>query len=74
VIKEMGLPPTMPSSRRLSFTWPVILIALGVIFLLEEFVPHLGFRKTWPVLLVVVGILKLIDSARPPRPPEGPRL
>jgi hypothetical protein len=45
-----------------------------VIFLLEEFVPHLGFRKTWPVLLVVVGILKLIDSARPPRPPEGPRL
>ena len=70
----MGLPPTTPSSRRLSLTGPVILIGLGVIFLLEEFVPHLGFRKTWPVLLVVVGILKLMDSARPPRPPEGPRL
>jgi hypothetical protein len=70
----MGLPPTTPSSYRLSLTWPVILITLGVIFLLEEFVPHLGFRKTWPVLLVVFGILKLIDSGRPPRPPEGPRL
>jgi membrane-bound ClpP family serine protease len=70
----MGLPPTTPSSHRLSLTGPVILITLGVIFLLEEFVPHLGFRKTWPVLLVVFGILKLIDSTRPPRPPEGPRL
>ena len=70
----MGLSPATPPSHRLSLTGPVILIALGVIFLLEEFVPHLGFRKTWPVLLVVFGILKLIDSARPPRPPEGPRL
>jgi membrane-bound ClpP family serine protease len=70
----MGLPPTTPPWRRLSLTAPVILITLGVIFLLEEFVPHLGFRKTWPVVLVVFGILKLIDSGRPPRPPEGPRL
>jgi hypothetical protein len=70
----MSLPPSTPPSYRLSLTWPVILITLGVIFLLEEFVPHLGFRKTWPVVLVVFGILKLIDSSRPPRPPEGPRL
>ena len=66
--------PSNPPSYRVSFTWPVILITLGVIFLLEEFVPHLGLRKTWPVLLVVFGILKLLDSTRPPRPPEGPRL
>ena len=70
----MDLPPTNPSSYRGSFTGPVILITLGVIFLLEEFVPHWGFSKTWPVLLVVFGILKLLDSTRPPRPPEGPRL
>jgi len=70
----MGLPPSIPPTYRISLTWPVILITLGVIFLLEEFVPHFGLRKTWPVLLVVIGILKLIDSARPPRPPEGPRL
>lgn len=70
----MGLPTSTPPTYRVSLMWPVILITLGVIFLLEEFVPHLGLRKTWPVLLVVIGILKLIDFARPPRPPEGPRL
>jgi membrane-bound ClpP family serine protease len=52
----------------------VILITLGVIFLMEEFVPQWGIRRTWPVLLIVIGVLKLIDSAMPPRPPQGPRV
>ena len=55
-------------------TWPVILITLGVMLLAEQFLPNWGFSKTWPVLLVVIGVVKLIDSGRPPRPPEGPRL
>jgi hypothetical protein len=42
--------------------------------LAEQFLPDWGFSKTWPVLLVVIGVVKLIDSGRPPRPPEGPRL
>jgi len=66
-------PPTMPTYRG-SLTGPVILIAIGVMFLLEEFVPHWGFGKTWPILLIVIGVLKLLDVNRPPRPPEGPRL
>ncbi len=66
-------PPTMPTHRG-SLTGPVILIAIGVMFLLEEFVPHWGFGKTWPILLIVIGVLKLLDVNRPPRPPEGPRL
>jgi hypothetical protein len=53
---------------------PVFLITLGLVFLIGEFVPEWGVRKTWPALLIVVGVLKLLDSARPPRPPEGPRL
>jgi hypothetical protein len=53
---------------------PVFLITLGIVFLIGEFVPEWGVRKTWPLLLIVVGVLKLLDSARPPRPPEGPRL
>ena len=52
---------------------PVILITIGVIFLIGEFVPDWGLSQTWPVLLIVVGVLKLVDSALPPRPPEGPR-
>jgi membrane-bound ClpP family serine protease len=52
---------------------PVFLITLGLVFLIAEFVPEWGVRKTWPVLLVVIGVIKLLDSARPPRPPEGPK-
>lgn len=57
-----------------SLTWPVLLITLGLMLLAEQFLPNWGFSKTWPVLLIVVGVLKLIESGRPPRPPEGPRL
>ncbi len=70
----MGFTPSPPSSQRGGLTGPVILITLGVMFLVEEFVPHWAFNRTWPVLLVVIGVLKLIDSGRPPRPPEGPRV
>jgi len=57
-----------------SLMWPVVLIALGVMFLLQEFVPRWGFRHTWPALLILIGVIKLIDLSRPPRPPEGPRI
>jgi membrane-bound ClpP family serine protease len=63
-----------PSHHRPSLTGPIILITLGVVFLVDQFVPGWGIGKTWPVLLVVVGVLKLLDSTRPPRPPEGPRV
>lgn len=66
---------TLPArAHRASLVWPVILITLGVMFLLHEFVPGWNVWKTWPVLLVIVGVLKLVESSRPPRPPEGPRL
>ncbi len=68
----MGYPST-PTSRRGGLLWPIILITVGVMFLLDEFLPRWGFDKTWPLLLVVVGIIKLLDATRPPRPPEGPR-
>jgi len=72
--QDMDYSPSTPLSRRPSLMGPVFLIALGLVFLIGEFVPEWGVRKTWPVLLVVIGVLKLLDSARPPRPPEGPRL
>jgi len=52
----------------------VILITLGVMFLLAQFVPAWGIHKTWPAFLIVIGVLKLLDAGRPPRPPEGPRV
>ena len=69
----MGYPPSTTISRRPSLTGPVFLIAMGLIFLIGEFVPDWGISRTWPVLLIVIGVLKLVDSALPPRPPEGPR-
>jgi len=66
---------TMPSRAcRPSLMWPIMLIALGALFLLDEFIPGWGLGKTWPVILILVGVLKLLDMSRPPRPPEGPRV
>jgi uncharacterized membrane protein len=72
--KAMGYPPSTPIWSRRSLTGPVFLIAIGVIFLIGEFVPEWGIGRTWPVLLIIIGVLKLVDSVRPPRAPEGPRL
>ncbi len=60
--------------RRLSLMGPVVLIALGVMFLLGQFVPGWGISKTWPALLIVVGVIKLFNVSRPPRAPRGPKV
>lgn len=67
-------PNVRPTRYRYGLTMPVILIVIGVMFLMQEFVPHLGLERTWPVLLIIFGVLKLLDINRPPRPPEGPRI
>ncbi len=67
-------PQGSPARSGYGLTMPVILIVLGVMFLMQEFVPRLGLEHTWPVLLIVIGVLKLLDINRPPRPPEGPRI
>lgn len=40
---------------------PVILITLGVVFLVGEFVPRVGFGDLWPLLLIAIGVLKLAE-------------
>ncbi len=70
----MGMTPTPPTQPRASLMGPVILITIGLMFLIAQFVPGWGFGKTWPALLIVIGVIKLLDVGRPPRPPEGPRI
>lgn len=74
MVPLMDHPTGASSPRRISLTGPVILITVGTLFLLAEFVPGWGLSRTWPVLLIVLGLLKLFDAALPPRPPEGPRV
>jgi len=40
----------------------VLLITLGVLFLLPQFIDGLHFRHLWPVLLIVIGVMKLLES------------
>ena len=40
---------------------PVILITLGVLFMVDQFVPGVGFRDLWPLLLIAIGVLKLAE-------------
>jgi uncharacterized membrane protein len=55
-------------------TFPVILIVLGVLFLLNEFVPNLSIDRTWPLILIALGVLLFLRSWSPPRAPRGPQI
>jgi membrane-bound ClpP family serine protease len=52
--------------RSQGIMWPVILITLGILFLLDNLgVPGFGFDHSWPVILLVVGGVKLLQSNAP---------
>ena len=44
-----------------SFTGPVILIAIGAMFLAGEYTRY-GFTTLWPALLVIIGVLLLAQT------------
>ena len=49
-------------AQRIGLTGPILLIALGVMFLVGQLVPYWGVGKTWPVILIVIGLAKVIES------------
>ena len=53
----------MRRGGRLGLTGPVLLIALGVMFLVGQFVPAWGVGRTWPVLLIIIGLVRLLEAA-----------
>ncbi len=40
----------------------VVLITLGILFLLDQFIPNVNFGDLWPVLLIVIGISILLKN------------
>jgi len=60
--------------RRGSFFWALVLIAVGVIFLWQNFNPSVHpwqlIAKFWPILIIFWGISKLIDYVQAQAHPE----
>jgi hypothetical protein len=44
-----------------TLTGPVVLIAIGAMFLAGEYTRH-GFTTLWPALLVIIGVLLLAQT------------
>ena len=44
---------------------PLLLIALGVLFLLNNLYPDVyRFSRMWPVVLIVIGLAKILEYLR----------
>jgi len=48
--------------HRGSLIGALVLITLGVLFLADEFIPHINFGDLWPIILIVIGIGLLLNS------------
>ena len=62
--------------RRVSLVFPIILIAVGALFLFRNW--HPGFDPVpilwtyWPLILVFIGVGKIWDNVRKSRNPNAP--
>ena len=69
-----------PGLRRAQTYWAVILIAVGVLFLLDNFrIVRIGeLLRFWPLILIALGASALYSrlsgpvAVAPPPPPPGP--
>ena len=50
-----------------SIRGPVILITIGTLFAVDNFL-NIGFDRTWPVLIIIIGIMKLLEHGNAPAP------
>ncbi len=57
-------PPEHSAPRRGGLAGGLILIALGALFLVSEFVPGLDIGRLWPLILVAIGVSIILRSGR----------
>jgi phage shock protein C len=50
------------SERKGSLIGGLVLVTLGILFLLDNFLPNINFGDLWPVILVVIGAGLLINA------------
>jgi len=53
-----------PRTTRRGITGGIVLIALGVLFLLNNFLPDFRIGDYWPLILVAVGVGLLLKGRR----------
>jgi phage shock protein C len=65
--------PPVKKTSNAGVIFGVVLIALGTIFLLDQFnfIPDFDFEKLWPVVLVAVGATMLFTGKKQPWEKEG---
>ncbi len=56
---------TCARCRSRGYMAPAVLLTLGVLFLIAEFVPRYDFDRTWPILLIVIGLVKILQWSSP---------
>lgn len=54
--------PSHKSEKNRRILGGIIVIAIGLIFLLNGFFPWVGWNKLWPVILIAVGITIMIQA------------
>lgn len=69
--------PQVRPPRRTSLVFPIVLIAVGVLFLYANWRPALDpwpiLRTYWPLILIFIGFGKMWDSTRQRNNPDAPR-
>ena len=58
-------PSHQPANNGNTLATGVLLIILGLMFLLEKWLPDFYFDKVWPVFLILLGIMLLVNSNKP---------
>lgn len=51
-------------NRKDNLTGGLVLIAIGLIFLLEKYIPTIRFGDLWPIILIVIGFGLLLNAFR----------
>jgi len=73
--KRWGLVPSSRiythSERMRGLVGPVVLVAVGLLSLIEN-LGGPGWHRTWPVLLLAIGVVKLLERQTPPTLPPPP--
>jgi hypothetical protein len=55
--------PVVPTTRNNgALIGGLIMIGIGLVFLIDRFIPRIHFGDFWPVLIVIAGIALIISS------------